>query len=164
MPFLKFKQRNPEAIEVIFLLKVFMTFVYLLRLSMCPNTGCTENRGQPATQVALGLSQVVRFGVKSLYFLCPFFFPSWNLMLSCRLDYCHGRRKLYKSIHDMGKLLLFRIYWIHLENASSVLSKATHPSKSLNYVPVKQNIRECVYIYTYFSFGYTWAIKVHSHP
>lgn len=92
------------------------------------------------------------------------FSPSWNLMLACHLEYCHVRRKLYKNIHDMGKPLLFRIYWIHLENASSVLSKATHPSKSLNYVPVKQNIRECVCIYTHFSFGCTWTIKVHSHP
>lgn len=50
----------------------------------------------------------------------------------------------------MRKPLLLRIYWVHLEKPSTVLNKATHPSKSLNYVPVKQNIRERVYIYTLF--------------
>lgn len=77
-------------------------------------------------------------------------FFSWNLLFICHLDYCHVRGKLHKSIHEMRNPLLFRIYWVHLEKTSSVLNKATHPSKSLNYVPVKQNIRERVYIYTLF--------------
>lgn len=77
-------------------------------------------------------------------------FFSWNLLFICHHDYCHVRGKLHKSIHGMRNPLLFRIYWVHLEKTSSVLNKATHPSKSLNYVPVKQNIRERVYIYTLF--------------
>lgn len=78
-----------------------------------------------------------------------------SLSLSCSvspllLTLCHRRRKQCKSIHDTGKPLLFRIYWVQLENASSVLNKASHQSKSLNYVPVKQNIRNREYIHTLF--------------
>ena len=75
-------------------------------------------------------------------------FPLTILCLLVTL--CHIRRKLYKSIHDMGNPSYSEYTEYSWKNASSVLNKAPHQSKSLNYVPVKQNIRKCVYIHTLF--------------
>jgi hypothetical protein len=121
--------------------------LFTLRECACAMRHREQSATSPATCWPQGLSHT-----PGLVWQAPvplvFCFPLTILFLLVTL--CHERRKLYKSIHDIGKPLLFRIHWIQLENASSVLNKAPHQSKSLNYVPVKQNIRKCVYIHTLF--------------